>query len=68
MSSWVASKMAASSATRGWNSCDLLLRVDGRGVGSGNTGNTETIRICVWMWIEINYVPSNNNAVSIGRY
>lgn len=48
MSSWVASKMAASSATRGWKSCDLLLRVDGRGVGSGNTGNTETIRFCAW--------------------
>lgn len=40
LSSRVASKIAASSATRGWNNWDLLLRVDGKGVGSGNTGNT----------------------------
>lgn len=41
LSSLVASKIAASSATRGWKSCDLLFNVDGKGVGNGNTGNTE---------------------------
>lgn len=41
LSSLVASNIAASSATRGWKSCDLLFNVDGKGVGSGNTGNTE---------------------------
>lgn len=40
LSSCVARRMAASSATRGWNNCDLLFSVDGNGVGSGNTGNT----------------------------
>lgn len=40
-SSRLASRMAASSATLGWNSWDLLLNVCGRGVGSGSTGSTE---------------------------
>lgn len=40
LSSRVANNIAASSATRGWNNCDLLLRVDGKGVGNGSTGNT----------------------------
>lgn len=39
-SSRVANRIAASSATRGWNNCDLLLSVAGSGAGRGNTGNT----------------------------
>lgn len=43
LSSLVASNMAASSATLGWNNWDLLFNVDGKGVGSGSTGSTEII-------------------------